>query len=229
MMNTCDKPLYRPESPYADKLDRCIKPNDYVFLAGDHEAGWSVGDEPIPKPELGAQQQQMRHVYAGLLLDSLDKPEPCNVPYMSWPTGHIDRSRGGNCDYAKGHAGPHGFHDRHAPGGKFEWIRVSTTTQPDISDSIESFTRWLAKPTLAERYEGFRSRMRELLEPYAALSLSFDCDAVNGPVCRVRHPMFTRKYGCDWYGFNDGASDETVMSAVRIWAEDIGREALRKR
>lgn len=141
---------------------------------------------------------------------------------------------GARCELAEGHAGPHGFNDRNAPGGRWEWTVPGEPAfeGATAARSLESFARWLARPTLAQRFEVFGWRIFNLLRPYPSLSMKFDCSAGTGPLCIVHHPMFAEMYRNDeravGYCFGEDSSDETVMQALRGWAEWLGRKELGK-
>jgi hypothetical protein len=100
--------------------------------------------------------------------------------------------------------------------------------------ALESFTRWLANPTLAERYAAFRARLTKLMECAPLVKFDFDCDAENGMQLRLRRPREVPNRGDDWVcflprGLSDEAFDRMVVAQLNNWATDIGREVLRGR
>lgn len=66
---------------------------------------------------------------------------------------------------------------------KGDWV----THDPKVGSALESFARWLAEPTLSERFEAFRARVHEELGA-CSLTLTFDCDQRRGPHVLVEHP-----------------------------------------
>lgn len=98
----------------------------------------------------------------------------------------------------------------------------SGTVPIAVLEALESFSRWLARPTLAERFEAFKARALEELRDCPALILTFDCDQRRGPHVLVEHPDL-EPWVCG-ESYTHAAFSEFIADTER----KLGRKALAK-
>lgn len=92
-----------------------------------------------------------------------------------------------------------------------------------LAEQIESACRALSRPTLADRFAAFKSRVTELLSD-KRVTFVFDCDAANGPVVKVWCDALP---AYEWVGFTEQATNEQIIAHLNGWAKRIGQEYLR--
>jgi hypothetical protein len=98
----------------------------------------------------------------------------------------------------------------------------SGTVPSESLRAIESFTRWLARPTLEERFDKFKARIGALIVEAEADGVPhvFDCDARRGPTVIILH------HDGDRTMLRDGEEDDDIRGSFETEVFDVGRAAL---
>jgi len=142
------------------------------------------------------------------------------------------RLHGIQCDLRSNHAGQlHGFNDRNAPRGRVEW---AVEGEPELESwrqamAVHEFSRWLARPTMEERFEAFKEKVAAALHRFSVFGVDAVTDmTADGFLMRLR----VGESRCDMHCKDDVSWEMVegfVSIAVASEADRIGREALKRK
>lgn len=152
--------------------------------------------------------RSVRCAEAELVTD--EKAERCNRRYADIPCdgNHVN--------------GRHGFNDRNAIGGRWEWWDT------DVGDAVQSFARWLAEPTLVDLYEDLKRKVAAMAFKFSVFDIETGLDFTDsGAMVRLRVGQHRTTLHHTAAPLRWEAVEEFFSAAVASEADRIGREALK--